>query len=216
MFVIASATTWSAGVDNSDNDIFKIGPYQNPGNGALGLQILPTGEFGLGGAPSTALSVANALAKPFGLPNGSDATRATGNANPNMQWNANSGRLEAISPGGPYYKPILSYTAPTVTAKASAGTGATIAITGGSNAMSGQISLTTGSTGLGTGNVIEVAVSGNMGGASFPVLGARNSLAAAQMTNFYIGAASVSGFNIYVTTALAASTTYILNYYTGS
>lgn len=216
MFVIASATTWSAGVDNSDNDIFKIGPYQNPGNGALGLQILPTGEFGLCGAPSTALSVANALAKPFGLPNGSDATRATGNANPNMQWNANSGRLEVISPGGPYYKPILSYTAPTVTAKASAGTGATIAITGGSNAMSGQISLTTGSTGLGTGNVIEVAVSGNMGGVSFPVLGARNSLAAAQMTNFYIGAASVSGFNIYVTTALAASTTYILTYYTGS
>jgi len=215
MFVIASATTWSAGVDNSDNDIFKIGPYQNPGNGALGLQILPTGEFGLGGAPSTALSVANALAKPFGLPNGSDATRATGNANPNMQWNANSGRLEAISPGGPYYKPILSYTTPTGAAQSAAGTGAAVIIQGGSNSMSGRIELTTGTAFLGVGSVLRITVSGVMGGASFRVLGARNSAAAAQMTNFYIGASTGFSFDIYVSTALAASTTYIINYYNG-
>ena len=216
MFVIASATTWSAGVDNSDNDIFKIGPYQNPGNGVLGLQILPTGEAAWGGAPSTALSLRIATAKPLGVPTGTDATRATGNANPNLQWNASSGRLEAISPTGPYYKPIISYTAPTGAVQASAGSGATVTFLSGSNAINGQFTLTTGSTSLGTGNVLRVTVSGNMGGVSFPILTARNSNAAAQATNIYIGTSSVTTFDIYVVAALAASTAYIFNYHTGS
>jgi len=212
MFVIASATTWSAGVDNSDNDIFKIGPYQNPGNGALGLQILPTGEFGLGGAPSIALSLVNAIAKPLGLPNGSDATRATGNANPNMQWNANSGRLEAISPGGPYYKPILSYTQPTWSVGAPAGTGATASLeVSSSNALAGSIRLTTGTSPT-AGAVLVVTVSGNMGGGAFVQLTARNSAAAGQMTNFDISASGPTTFTISANTALAASTAYILNY----
>lgn len=212
LYVILGGSTWSEGVDNSDGDIFKIGPYQNPGNGALGLQIRTTGEAALGGTPDTALSLRIATAKPLGVPNGTDATRATGNANPNLQWNASSGRLEAISPGGPYYKPILSYTKPTWSVGAPAGTGATASLeVSSSNALAGSIRLTTGTSPT-AGAVLVVTVSGNMGGGAFVQLTARNSAAAGQMTNFYISASGPTTFTISAKTALAASTAYILNY----
>lgn len=215
MFVIASATTWSAGIDNSDSDIFKIGPYQNPGSGVLGLQIATTGEAALGGTPDVALSLRIATAKPLGIPSGTNSTRATGNANANIQWNTESTRFEAMGPVSPYYKPILSYATPTTTVQSAAGTGATASLASASNAISGQVTLTTGTTSLTTGSVLRITVAGNMGGNSFPVFSARNDNAAAQATNFYIGASSVTTFDFYVRTALAPSTTYILNYYTG-
>lgn len=212
VFAVSGVVSWSSGIDNSDNDIFKIGPYDVPGNGALGLQIRTTGEAALGGTPDTALSLRIATAKPFGIPNGTDATRATGNANPNMQWNASSGRLEAISPGGGYYKPIISYTQPTLAVGAPAGTGATASLeVSSSNALAGSIRLTTGTSPT-AGAVLVVTVSGNMGGGAFVQLTARNSATAGQMTNFYISAASTNTFTLSVNSALAASTAYILNY----
>lgn len=212
MFVIASATTWSAGVDNSDNDIFKIGPYQNPGNGVLGLHILPTGEAAWGGAPSTALSLRIATAKPLGVPAGTDATRATGNANPNLQWNTTSGRLEAISPTGPYYKSIISYTQPALAIGLAAGTGAAVIVKSeSSNEVAGSIQLTTG-TGTSSGTVFVVTVSGNMGNRAFVQLTAGNSNTAAQMTNLYISATTSTTFTVSVVSALAASSVFVLYY----
>lgn len=215
VYVISGVISWSSGVDNSDNDIFKIGPYSNPGTGALGLQIRTTGEAALGGTPDVAISLRIATAKPLGIPSGTNSTRATGNANANIQWNTESTRFEAMGPGSPYYKPILSYATPTAAVQSAAGTGATASLASASNAISGQVTLTTGTASLTTGSVLRITVAGNMGGNSFPVFSARNDNAAAQATNFYIGASSVTTFDFYVRTALAPSTTYILNYYTG-
>jgi hypothetical protein len=208
MFVIASATTWSAGIDNSDNDIFKIGPYQNPGNGALGLQILPTGEFGLGGAPSTALSVVNAIAKPLGLPNGSDATRALSNTYGSIHYNATNQRVEVNGASKAYYQMIASYQAITLTVGTAAGTGAT-ATPENATETHGVIRLDTGTSPT-AGTIFTVNFS-TMVSPSI-VLFARSQSAAQQAANIYVATGSPTQLTISCITAFPANTTFRWSY----
>ena len=204
MFVIASATTWSAGVDNSDNDIFKIGPYQNPGNGALGLQILPTGEVGISGAPNTALSMLFALSKPLGIPSGTDATRALSNTYGSIQYNATSQRVEAIGAHMAYYQMVVSYQAITLTVGAAAGTGAT---TTPENATEthGTIRLDTGTSPT-AGTLFTV----NFNTMVSPtiVLFAKSASAAQQAANIYVATTSPTQITIACISALPASTIF--------
>ena len=210
LYIILSGTVWSEGVDNSDLDIFKIGPYSNLGNGALGLQILPTGEFGFSVAPDTSLAARWGIARPLGLPTFAGTNRAINNTYGSIGWNSTALWMEVTVPGKSYFKPIASDTTPTYTIGASAGTGATASISG--NALAGKVTITT-CTSSGTGQIIRVTLSGAWGSVPFVQLTARNAAAAAQMTNFYIGADNPAAyFDIYVVTALAASTTYILNF----
>lgn len=208
MFVIASATTWSAGVDNSDNDIFKIGPYQNPGNGALGLQILPTGEVGISGAPNTALSMLFAAQKPLGIPSGTDATRALSNTYGSIHYNATNQRVELIGASKGYYQMIASYVAITASVGAASGTGATITPQNATE-VHGVLSLATG-TGTTAGALFTI----NFNTMVTPtiVLFGRNAAGAAQLTNIYVSTQTTTSLTISCVSALAASTTYQWSY----
>jgi len=208
MFVIASATTWSAGVDNSDNDIFKIGPYQNPGNGALGLQIRTTGEAAFGGTPNTALSILFAAAKPLGIPSGTDATRALSNTYGSIHYNATNQRVEVNGASKAYYQMIASYVAITATTGAAAGTGASITPQNATE-LHGVLSLVTG-TGTSAGALFTI----NFNTMVSPtiVLFGRNAAGAAQLTNVYVSTQTTTSLTISCAAALAASTTYQWSY----
>lgn len=208
---ISGGASWSSGVDNSDSDIFKIVPYSSPSGGAVGFMLTITGEAGINTAPVTALRFVYASGKPIGIPSHTTAQRAAGNANAHFGWNTDYNRLEAAGPYAAYYKPIISYDIPATTMYSAAGTGGYSSFSEGSNHIAGRIKITTG-TGTTSGQIIRVAMSGNFGGALFAQLTAGNSVAAAQMNNFYVSASGTTYFDISVVTALAASTQYILYY----
>lgn len=204
MFVIPSGTTWSAGVDNSDNDIFKIGPYQNPGNGALGLQILPTGEVGISGAPNTALAMLFALSKPLGIPSGTDATRALSNTYGSIQYNTTNSRVEVIGASKGYYQMIASYVSITLTVGTAAGTGATAAPENATETHGG-IRLDTGTSPT-AGTLFTV----NFNTMVSPtiVLFAKSASAAQQAANIYVATTSPTQITIACISALPASTIF--------
>ena len=204
MFVIPSGTTWSAGVDNSDNDIFKIGPYQNPGNGALGLQMLPTGEVGISGAPNTALAMLFALSKPLGIPSGTDATRALSNTYGSIQYNTTNSRVEVIGASKGYYQMIASYVSITLTVGTAAGTGATAAPENATETHGG-IRLDTGTSPT-AGTLFTV----NFNTMVSPtiVLFAKGVSAAQQAANIYVATTSPTQITIACISALPASTIF--------
>lgn len=208
---ISGGASWSVGVDNSDSDTFKIVPYGSPSGGATGFMLTTTGEAAINTTPVTALRFVYASGKPIGIPSHTTAQRASGNANAHFGWNTDLNRLEAAGASAPYCKPIISYATPTVTVYAPLGTLGFFAFTEGSNNVAGRIRLTTG-TGPTAGTIVKVTMNGNFGGVMFVQITAANADAAAQMTNFYITNASDTSFDIAVTTALAASTQYILYY----
>lgn len=208
VYVISGVISWAVGIDNSDNDIFKIGPYSNPGTGALGLQMRTTGEAAFGGTPNTALSLLFAATKPLGIPSGTDATRALSNTYGSIHYNNTNSRVEVNGASKAYYQMIASYVAITATVGTAAGTGATITPQNATE-LHGVISLVTG-TGTSAGALFTV----NFNTMVSPtiVLFGRNASGAAQLTNIYVSTQTTTSLIISCISALAASTTYQWSY----
>lgn len=58
VYTVTGVTNWSSGIDNSDSDKLKIGPYANPSTGALGITMTTSGDVGIGTAsPISTLTI---------------------------------------------------------------------------------------------------------------------------------------------------------------
>jgi hypothetical protein len=208
-FTISGVRTWSAGVDNSAADSYKIAADASLGTStATDVFILGTdGKASIGGvALASDLSLAFGLAKPLGLPSGVVADRA---ATASIFSNTETGRIE-VRPTSTTYKTIASVGVPTFTNGSALGTGGTVGVTFvAGNELSCRISMRTGTTGLTSGTLFTYNYPVTMLGSAFPVYVPFNSsITAAQMTNFYVASASSSGWSLGCSSALAADTTY--------
>jgi hypothetical protein len=198
--------TWSAGIDNSNGNLFQVGPIAQPGSSALGIQINTSGKAGLSVLPDAEYSLKFGLASPLGLPLGTSTDRAS---DASIFSNTTTKSVEVRQSSTDVYKRLTSIGAPTMTMGTAAGTGASVSYQG--NDMAGKITFTTGSSGLTSGTILTVTYQTGMTGPTFPVITAANSAAAGQMTNFFCNSGS-SNFTVQVGTALAASTSYIIYY----
>lgn len=208
-YAITGGGSWSHGPDNSDNDIFKLGPVSTPSGGSSWVQVHSDGRtsFG-GGAFETGLDSKVSGVGGFGVPSGTNANRPAASAGTaTIRYNSTAQGLEVRNTSGTYTS-ITKQSAPTTAWGTGAGTSPSL--TGITHDSRGNLQITTGTSPATNGTVITVTYGHSYNTTPIPVICASNNNASDQ--NFYVSFYSNSSFSIAVKGTLSASTAYHINY----
>lgn len=208
-YSINGVQTWSAGVDNSATDNYKISASAALGTSDV-AEITTAGFIGFSTAPNTGLAANWGKLFPLGLPAGPVSNQNTGSV-ASIWCNTDFNRIEAKTVSGAVYKTLLSYNTPTAVKQAAMGSTGTATLSTGSNDKAGQLTLVVSGTGITSGQLVIVNFSASMVGSVFVDFSARNAAAAGQATNIFVGSQGSTSFSLNCNTALAAGT-YIYNY----
>lgn len=199
-FVVSGATTWAAGVDNSDADSFKISNNSTPG-GSAATDMLVLGTGGLaaigGGALVTAVNLYLYGNGGVRLPSGTTAQQPAVSQNI-IRNNSDFGGIEVKNIAGTW-KRLTCTSAPASTIPSGnfgpgAGTSPSGTVTG--NDMGGDLSFTVGASPGAGANVVTVQYGSAFSSVPTVTISPRNALAAGAMTNLYIVTAGTTGFTL--------------------
>lgn len=215
-YIISGVGTWSAGVDNSDGDKYKIASDASLGAATATdvFQIDPNGLASIGGAAiQTAVNLTVAGTGSITVPAGTTAQRP-GNTLTNIRYNSDVTGMELSTPTGNWYR-MQSAQAPTVAAQAGAGTGSTATLITGSNDIDGMVNIVMGSS-PSSGGVLARVTFGDAFSSSnrvFVILRGAND--AAQSLEILPSSVGNSLFDIKMKTGVTAATpaTYQISYH---
>lgn len=209
--ITGAANAWSAGVDNSDGDNFKIAS-----EGSLGVStstdvfiIGPDGRFAIGGgALIAAVNLAVYGTGGIRVPSGTSAQRPAA-TNTLLRNNTTFNGLEFKNPFGQWVRITGSNGTGTITPGPGAGTSPTINAVGTDRAF--KLNISTGSAPALNGEILSINYGTSFDILPYISLTPYNAVTATDLNKFYIDFNAVSGFSIKANGTLTAFTTYVLS-----
>jgi len=213
-------TTWSAGIDNSANDVFRIAPDNTPSVGSAGLTISKDSRVGINNSiPLVGLDM-DAVTDGILMPSGSTAQRPTtgttllgkvlrtNNAFAGLEYQTTNNNVQQLTSS-------LSPLTTSLTWYSGAGTTAATGVTFGtdSNVLVYQLTFTTTSSPTGNVDVFKYTFPStaqpNRIGRVF--ITPRSFTAASPSLCWWVSAQSATEYTIAIAGTLSATTQYILN-----
>lgn len=211
-YTVEGANTWTIGVDNSDDDKFKVSYASLPGSSDFFTIDRQTGYIGGNdNTPEHNLTVSGTNG--IGMPSGTTAQRPASLSYPVIRFNSTFGGFEVANPTNGIYYRLSATSAPSI------GSNQTILGVGSSSSISGNdkvgvITFTSGAVPTAGAGAVTITYSAayNSGATPRVIITPANDAAAAELSKFRIGAQNTLQFQISTPTAVTASTTYSFNY----